>query len=201
MIRSQELPPGAKLLQAELAERFGVSVGVVREALFDLRACGFVEAVDNRGMSVRRLDLDGLEELYELREVHEGLATRRCCGRIKPTDIKCLRQLSKKIYDHARCGEREAGASLDRRFHENIVELAGSEMLAHLVQSHRALGKIAWTPNDPKATYDEHLALLDAIQADRPEQAEQLAREHVRNGLREFRKRFADTGFVGRWIP
>src|SRR3954453_9620210 len=64
MILSGERHPGSKLRQQELAERFGVAQGVVREALLELQGFGLVETIDNRGIYVSQLDKSRLLEAF-----------------------------------------------------------------------------------------------------------------------------------------
>src|SRR5262245_44250981 len=73
---------GTKLVQGQLAKDFGVSIGVVREALLELQAWGLVETKDNHGVTVRGWNLERLLESYDIREMLEGLSARLCCGRL-----------------------------------------------------------------------------------------------------------------------
>src|SRR5262245_38838407 len=82
MILTGERRPGSKLRQQELAEEFRVAQGVVREALLELRAYGLVETFDRRGVYVSKFDRAMILESFEVREMHEALAVRRCCERI-----------------------------------------------------------------------------------------------------------------------
>ncbi len=63
---------------------FNVSLGMVRESLFELQGSGLIETIDNRGVFVRRLDEQVISEFYTIRELFEGLAARDCCGHLKP---------------------------------------------------------------------------------------------------------------------
>src|SRR3954470_10291747 len=98
MILSGEREPGSKLRQQELAERFQVAQGVVREALLELQASGLVETVDRRGMFVTKLDKSRILEAFEVREVHEALAVRLCCERANRGQLRELMDLAEEIY-------------------------------------------------------------------------------------------------------
>src|SRR4029079_516466 len=98
MILSGERQPGSKLRQQELAEQFSVAQGVVREALLELRAYGLVESIDRRGVFVSKLDKEKLLESFEVREVHEALAVRRCCERVTRVQVRELMDLAEEIY-------------------------------------------------------------------------------------------------------
>ena len=68
MILDGEQQAGSKLVQQQLAKRFGVAQGVVREALLELQAYGLVETVDNRGVFVSELSGQKLLDAFDVRE-------------------------------------------------------------------------------------------------------------------------------------
>src|SRR5688572_9671156 len=92
-ISSGTYRPGEKLPQHQLAAEFGVSRGVVREAILELDGLGLVRSIDNRGAVVHEVGPDELLEAYELREVLDGLAARQCCERISLKELRALREL------------------------------------------------------------------------------------------------------------
>ena len=67
-----ELPPGAKLNEAELAAEMGISRGPVREAFRALEQAGLVQTEKNRGVFVRQVSLEEANEIYEVRAALEG---------------------------------------------------------------------------------------------------------------------------------
>ena len=75
-IAQQEIAPGAKLRETDLAAEFKVSRARVREAIASLESRGLVQRIPNRGAVVMRLDLSQVFYIYDLREVLEGLAAR-----------------------------------------------------------------------------------------------------------------------------
>src|SRR3989454_12817004 len=76
------LEPGRRLKEEELARELGISRTPVREALLMLQAEDLVVATPNRGATVRVHDANDLHDLYELRALLEGYATRRAAERI-----------------------------------------------------------------------------------------------------------------------
>src|SRR5689334_19786700 len=75
-IVDRTIPPGAKLLENDLAAEFRVSRGRIREALFALERHGLIHRIPNRGAVVARLELSSVFDLYDVREVLEGLCVR-----------------------------------------------------------------------------------------------------------------------------
>src|SRR5690606_15350761 len=75
-IARHQYPPGAKLLENELARDFNVSRARVREALGALESRGLIRRIPNRGAEVMRLDLAQMFAIYDVREALEGLCVR-----------------------------------------------------------------------------------------------------------------------------
>ncbi|RLA82489.1 MAG: GntR family transcriptional regulator, partial [Deltaproteobacteria bacterium] len=78
-ILNGRLRPGEKLVASKVAEAYGVSIIPVREALNRLRAEGLVTIIPHTGAYVTEIDLEDLKDLYPIRGVLEGFATRLAC--------------------------------------------------------------------------------------------------------------------------
>lgn len=86
-ILSGQLAGGELLRQQALAQRYGVSEVVVREAFRRLEAEGFVETQRRKGARVSELSADEIWELYELRILLEQLITRHAVPNCQPPDL------------------------------------------------------------------------------------------------------------------
>lgn len=200
IILSGERPPGSKLRQQELATRFGVAQGVVREALLELQAFGLVETIDNRGIFVSRIDKQKLLEAFEVREMHEGLAARLCCDRITRAELRSLVEMAQAIHS---CGIQEKldqMASLDRALHARLIHLSGNSMLIRLAENYRVLGKFVRANRDPELVRNEHLAILESIQDGRADDAERLMRHHVSKARLAVAKSMEAGPFIPQWV-
>ncbi len=200
MILDGERPPGTKLVQQQLAKRFGVAQGVVREALLELQAFGLVETVDNRGIFVSGLSATQLLDSFEVREIHEGLAARLCCDRITRQKLRSLEELVDRIHAAAQEGNRMKSAELDRELHDRVVLCSGNTMLIRLAQNYRLLGKVVQLSRDPDTVRAEHRAILHAIGECRPDEAERLARLHIQIARRDVEQAISRGNFVPRWV-
>jgi DNA-binding GntR family transcriptional regulator len=200
MILTGERQPGSKLRQQELAEQFKVAQGVVREALLELRAYGLVETIDRRGVYVSKLDKEKVLESFEVREMHEALAVRRCCERVTRVQIRELLDLAEQIYQLAVSDQLDEMGSMDRQLHSQLIHLSGNTMLIRLADNYRVLGKFVRADRDPRVVRDEHLAILHAIQDGRADEAEKLARQHVAAARLAVEKRFEGGEFVPKWV-
>jgi DNA-binding GntR family transcriptional regulator len=200
MILSGDFRPGSKLRQQELAEQFKVAQGVVREALLELQAYGLVETIDRRGMYVSPLNKERLLESFEVREMHEALAVRRCCERMTRVQVRELMDLAEQIYELGAADKLEDMGLGDRELHSRLIHLSGNSMLIRLAENYRVLGKFVRTHRDPGVVRDEHLAILRAIQDGRADDAERLMRLHVAAARLAVEKRLEDGTFDLHWL-
>jgi DNA-binding GntR family transcriptional regulator len=179
LILEGRIRPGEKLVQLQLARMFDVSLGMIREALFELQGSGLIQSFDNRGIFVRQLDVAAVREFYTVRELFEGLAARECCGHLKPKHAAELRRMANEIFELASSGKQREKMLLDREFHARIVQLSENQLLIGMSQQYRVLSKIVGASTDPKQTRAGHLAIINAIENGDRIRAERLARQHV----------------------
>ena len=174
-----ELAPGARLTQEELAATLGVSRQPVLQALRLLKKGGFVSDSGRRGLRVVLLEAQAITQVYEVRAVLDGLAARRAAqahARLDPTIILEGRR--------AAAGQR-IGAMIDAamQFHHLIDAASGNPLIAETANHHwphirRAMGAVLQTVGMRRPVWDEHEAILQAINCGDADQAERLAREH-----------------------
>jgi DNA-binding GntR family transcriptional regulator len=133
-ILAGELAPGAPLRLEELAERLGMSISPVREAVRRLESLGLAVHVPHRGARVSELALDDLRDTYEVRLVLEPLAVRRAAGRFAAQDAATARA---RLADYAGAHERGdigAARAAHTAFHFALYSAAGSEWLLRLIR-------------------------------------------------------------------
>ena len=109
--------PGDRLVESELAERFGVSRTPIREALQRLETQSLL-ARDGRSLIVASLDHNQLAELYVVRTELEGLAARLAARHAAPEEIKVLQDMVRD--DHALLDDPGSLSRANRRFHKQI---------------------------------------------------------------------------------
>src|SRR5512137_627848 len=102
LILNGELAPGAKLTEAALSERLGVSRGPIREAFRRLEEAGLVRQEKNRGVFVRDIALDEAAEIYDLRAVMDELAGRRLARTMTGEQSRALRSIVERMEQAAR---------------------------------------------------------------------------------------------------
>ena len=109
MILAGDLPAGAKLNEATIADLLGVSRGPVREAFRALEESGLVRLEKNRGVFVRQIDVKEADEIYELRAVLDEFVGRRVSQTAKDPDIRELRSLVERMDKAAVRNDPDAG--------------------------------------------------------------------------------------------
>lgn len=198
-ILSGESKPGERLSQQSLARELGVAQGTVRESLIELQWLGLVESIDRLGVFVDRLDVNRICEAYMVREVIEGLAARLACHTAGRADVAELRQLANRIFEMAK--ERDADtASLDRKFHSRITELARNQTLMKLSLTYRVLGMTVRAFRDATVVHAEHLSIVDAIEHNLADDAERRARLHVALAREAIELRAQQGSFTPEWV-
>jgi DNA-binding GntR family transcriptional regulator len=199
-ILSGESKAGERLSQQSLARELGVAQGTVRESLLELQWLGLVESVDHLGVFVGKLDGARICQAYQVREVLEGLAARLCCGHAGRTDIATLRSMADDVYKCAKKAKEDDMGKLDRKFHFHIIELARNNILFRLAETYRVLGMTVRASREPNVIHEEHLRIVDAIEQDRADEAEQLARRHVAEAARMIKAQVHQGKFVPKWV-
>ncbi len=133
-IVSGELGAGAPLRLEELAERLGMSISPVREAVRQLEGLGLAVHVPHRGARVAELAIDDLRDTYEARLALEPLAVRRAAERFAAEDEERARAcLQTYAWAREQGRDREARAA-HAGFHFALYEASGSAWLVRLIR-------------------------------------------------------------------
>ena len=128
------LAPGQRIVQDDLAERFGVSRVPLREALKVLEGEGQVVHHAHRGYVVASLSIDDLLEVYRLRAILEAEALRVGVPRLTDDDVSRIEQLAVDVEAAGDDGDLAALTAANRRFHFAIFEASGLPRLVRLLR-------------------------------------------------------------------
>ena len=179
-----ELQPGERLLQERLAERLAVSRTPLREALHRLEQEGLVVLSPGRGVEVRRVGDAEVVELYEVREVLDGLAARLAAQRSTLAERTVLERTLQEMARAIARWDPHTWLLCNLRFHAGIVDAAHNRALSESQRLVR-LSAQAFYPTvllhqeDAKVALDEHERILAAIKAGDAADAETTARVHI----------------------
>jgi len=186
------LLPGERFSENAIAVRLGMSRTPVRHALARLLREGYLDMDVRSGWSVRKLDFEQFDHLYDLRLVLETAAVRRLCegyaeGALDELKDFWLAPPAERVRD----GQRVA--DMDEAFHMTLVGAAGNPEMARvhcdLTERIRILRRLDFGSAERiVCTYDEHAAILRAILCGRADQAVMLLRAHIEASKAEVRK-------------
>ncbi|MDF1629966.1 MAG: GntR family transcriptional regulator [Alcanivoracaceae bacterium] len=181
------LPPGTKLGETELASRYGVSRGPLREAIRRLESRKLLERVPHVGTRVASLKAADLIEIYRVREALEGMAARLAAENMTAQEVSGLRDLlaqheqQQDLKEDTAYFQREG----DLDFHYRIIQGSHNQTLIdlligeiyHLVRMYRY--QFSMTASRPQKALGEHRRIIEAIETRDGEMAELLMRRHI----------------------
>lgn len=174
--------PGDRLVESELADRFGVSRTPVREALQRLETQSMLTR-DGRSLIVASLDHNQLAELYAVRTELEGLAARLAARHATEEEMRVLRGMVEEDYALLG-GDPRALSRANKRFHKQIHLASHNRFLvSQLDLVHRSMALMATTSFAAEGRdavgLAEHDAIVRAIEARDGEAAYQALRGHI----------------------
>ena len=173
--------PGDRLVESDLAERFGVSRTPIREALQRLETQSLL-ARDGRSLIVASLDHNQMSELYAVRTELEGLAARLAARHATEEEIQVLQGMVDE--DRKLINEPQALARANRRFHKQIHLASHNRFLVQQLDLvHRSMALMATTSLAAQGrgaiAQSEHDAIVRAIAARDEAAADAALREHI----------------------
>lgn len=176
-----EYRPGDRLVESDLAERFGMSRTPVREALQRLETQSLLSR-DGRSLIVASLDHNQLAELYVVRAELEGLSAELAARHATEEEVRVLRDMISA--DHALLDDSKAMAWANRRFHKQIHLASHNRFLVQQLDLvHRSMALMATTSlaaaGRPEVALVEHDAIVSAIEAGDARAAGQALRAHI----------------------
>lgn len=189
-ILAGRLQPGSKLLLAELAERFGISVGVMREALIRLTTEGLVTAEPQLGFRVVSVSEEDLRELIEARLLIECDVFRSAIehGSVEweVEVITAYHRMHRVELDPDGNRNEEAWVAAHREFHRALLSGCPNRRLVSVAMSlrdaaelYRSTGVSAMTEDQLRRRDEEHLALRNAAVERDAENGPRLLGEHL----------------------
>ena len=173
------LPPGARIMQEDIAEQLAVSRQPVLQALRLLRKDGFVLDAPGRGVLVAPLDVTTLVQIYQVRSTLDALAARLAAQSRYVMDAQLI--------THGRLAARgsdiKAMMTADAAFHAAIYVASGNPLIAQTAQIHwhhirRAMGAVLQLSTMRESIWDEHEAIAIALARGDEDHAETLIRQH-----------------------
>lgn len=186
-IISGNLAQGAKITEDELAKKYGISRGPLREAIRRLESIRLLIRIPHAGMRVVTLTPEIMEEIYTVREALEGMSARLAAVRMSDDEIQSLSGLLEK---HQQAIDQSKGKEYFQRegdldFHFRIAKASNNQWLIDLLSSElyqllrMCRQRSSKTPERPEQALKEHRHIVEAIAMRDAELAELLMRRHI----------------------
>ena len=184
-IVEHRLQPGAKLVEQKLADQYGVSRTLVRQALYRLSQNRLIKIEPARGAFVSAPSSEEAKQVFEVRRMLEAGMVRAFVKDAKAGDIKALQAHMTQEKLAVQNNDVPNRTELLGDFHVHMAKLMGNDVLAHLLMdliSRSALITLMYQTSTAAAhSHDEHEAIVKAIKARDAEQAATLMDQHLRN--------------------
>jgi len=188
-ILAQKLAPGERLGEQELADLFGVSRTLVREALMQLQARGFVEVRTRKGWYVVEPSIDEARDAFAARRAVESGLLRQAEGQFEGQPLQsAVRRLRQHIADERSAidgADPATRAFLLADFHVCLAECLGhkllSDMLRDLTARTTLVASLYQSTHDARQSCADHEQIVSAIEQGQLAQASTLMLEHIGN--------------------
>lgn len=204
MITHGTLKAGEQLVQEDLAAKLGVSRTPLRRALANLERDNFVRLSPRGEAYVLAFGPEEIASMFEIRAVLEGLTCRLAAPNIGTKHTIYLRSLLEAAAEEVeRTGDWSAYRQADIEFHTYLTDLAHNPMLVKLLDSFQVMGLslAQGLLRPPQETLQEHLAIIDALEAHDPDRAEEAMLTHIRKTISQMTKRTTDQAAAGKEQP
>lgn len=192
-IFKRKLKPGDRLVETTIAKELGVSRTPVREALRQLESEGLAINIPRRGTIVKGICYQDASDMYDIREVLEGLAARASCLNITRKQILRLYEICNEmeILIDTDVDDDSKYLRLHDEFNKIILEASNNKRLKIQVEAiHEYLKSLRLVSLIKKSSriraLKEHRTIIAAIESGDEETAEAVTKRHVREAKRSF---------------
>jgi len=167
-IINNNLKPGIRLLEEEIAKAMNISRAPIREAFNRLEKEGFVTIIPRKGAAVSNITTQMIEDIFEIRENLESLAIKNSLGKISMENLEKIGNNFKKFINKPTNAEnRMQYLSLDKKFHNLLIKNCGNEKLVEILSNLQE--QIHWIRNISlkritfSGSIEEHLSIIESL--------------------------------------
>ncbi|WP_269498274.1 GntR family transcriptional regulator [Castellaniella sp. S9] len=191
--------PRERLKVADLSRRFNFSAMPIREALRTLEGEGLVEITPNRGATVRQLDRQFIEDLFELNTELRIFAIRRGIKAMTTAKLDMLTDIARDYAAAVEGGDLDASLKLNRKFHGKLMEIGGNmEALRVFQRGWELIGAFrrhyGYGPSRQRGLAREKSMLIEALRRMDLQQAEAILRMQHAAAVEDLIQRFDAMG-------
>jgi len=182
-----DLKPGQRLVEQKLSDRMQVSRVPVREAMKRLEQYGFVARLPVRGIIVKKVSEEDVNEAFGIRAALESYAAYQACEHANDELIASLEDIIEASYRALKKGDLEKVMDLNTRFHDMMYRAAKSDMLYKLIQTFieyiaRYRKPLLSSESNAVVSLEGHKAMLDAMRRGDKENVERIVKSHILQG-------------------
>jgi len=186
MIFLKELNPGQKVAYRKMAERLGMSLTPVVQALKHMEFMGLVRHEPNRGFFIEQISPQEIEEAYQLREMLELSLLPAVIENLDDDDEKELKQALDEYLAAGRSGSLNLKLAKDINFHMALAGLSGQRLSIWILRYlfdflYLRFGQELIFSRPQENAVLEHQAIFDAVAARDVSTARKAMRRHIRN--------------------
>jgi DNA-binding GntR family transcriptional regulator len=184
-IVEHRLQPGAKLVEQTLADQFGVSRTLIRQALFKLSQNRLIRMEPARGAFVSAPSIAEAQQVFDVRRMLEAGMTQAFIRQATSEQISSLKDHIADEQAAVMRGDVPGRTVLLGDFHVRMAQLMGNDVLAHMLMdllSRCALITLMYQSDGAaEHSHEEHRAIVAALEARDEARALLLMDEHLRN--------------------
>ena len=184
MILTGVFQPRERLVELKLSEELGVSRFWIRDAFKILETKGLIKVIPYKGAVVCDLDEHEIEQIFEVRQELDALATRKAAQNVKKADIDFLKRMAQQFEKSVRRADFGEMISANENFHDYIYELSGNQTLIQMINQLKARGHIlryyAWSSLDAiQRIQRDHRLFIKGLEKKDLKLLDELARRHI----------------------
>jgi len=190
-IAAGKLRPNQRLIEAEIAQKLGISRTPVREALRILETEGYLKRLPRGGLTVFDYSIDEIRNICEIREALESMALKLACERATNEQIGKVVEIHESMLQVILRKDADKFLELNSAFHYELLAGCGNEQLMSLIQSIRMKNfqhqmVRVFSANDWKRIPKQHQHYVDALQKRSPRLAQKAVHENIESTLRNL---------------
>jgi len=186
-IMERKIPPGQRIIERAIARECGMSKTPVREALQRLKDIGLVAGDFQNGVYVNSISGKDALEIFDLREVLEGLSARLAARHADAENLSKIKNILEQSREAMKAGNTKHYSDLDQEFHFSMMRLAENERLFDTYYRLRVQASILMRSSmrlpdrGMDKSFSEHVDILEAMEQGDEVNCEKAARQHIIN--------------------
>ncbi|MGJ7487031.1 GntR family transcriptional regulator [Variovorax sp. LT2P21] len=189
------LPPGSRIVEADIARRMGISRAPVREAARRLERQGVLVSRPRHGFAVRTISVQEIDDLYEVRLSIELTSIELACRKADDAGLARVKALVDTMVREAATQAQDERITSDLELHTLICELSGNAHLRRIYQNTQTelrmiIALIDAVYHDPATVASLHYPIVDALMKRDAEAAKAAMRVHLEDAWQNVRALF-----------